>query len=72
MAYCEPEARQPTPAPGWGLSMEQRKFACHLHIVCIPVKGGINLPAPEVASWNYSLPRPGKYVVVGMAAERGV
>lgn len=29
----------------------------HLHVVCIPVKGGIPLPAPGVGSWNCSTPK---------------
>ena len=29
----------------------------HLHVVCIPVKGGIHLPAPGVGSWNCSTPK---------------
>lgn len=41
----------------------------HLHIVCIPVNGRINLPDSEVDSWNHSLPRPTTVQLLGEAEE---
>lgn len=52
------QTRAGQPSQGWVGPSQRISGDLHVHShVCIPVKGGIRLPAPGIGSWNHSTPK---------------